>query len=250
MRAIILFISTAIIFSGCSALSILKGRPAEDAGFLPFSSLLKPMPERSPFNAGYIPNMDNLENLKLSYSKVMIEPVHIDIAISKIKKRKLPDIIEEELIEDVKELSVYFTERIKAAFRNTKFKKYEIVESPDSQTFVWQIALVEVSPNSPELTVASTISSFFIPGTGSLRVLGSGSVAMEGIVRDGSTGEALALFKDRKVDKTAPVSIRDYQRYAHTRSNMDDWAEHFAELGGTPSSHKVEEVLPFTLDPL
>ncbi len=239
-----------LFFSACHPLSILKGSPAEDAGFLPYSTLLKPMPERGPFNASYIPNINRLDQLKLSYSKVLIETVDAEIAISKIKKRKLPSFIEEELISDVKELSIYFLAKIKAAFTATKYKKYELVDTPDSQTFIWQIALVEVSPNSPELSVLSTITSFFIPGTGTLRVFGSGSVAMEGIVRDGSTGEVLALFKDRRVDKTAPVSVRDYQRYAHTRTNLDDWADNFAELAGTPSTHKVEEDLPFTFDPL
>jgi hypothetical protein len=246
-----IFISIVfLLIGGCSPLNLLRGRPAEDAGFLPFSTLLKPMPERGPFNAAYVPNINKLDQLKLSYTKVMIEPVDIQIAISKIKKRKLPNFIEEELISDVKELSIYFLAKIKAAFTATKYRKYELVDTPDSQTFIWQIALVEVTPNSPELSVLSTIASFFIPGTGTLRVFGSGSVAMEGIVRDGSTGEVLALFKDRRVDKTAPVSVRDYQRYAHTRTNLDNWADNFAELAGTPSTHKVEEDLPFTLDPL
>lgn len=97
---------------------------------------------------------------------------------------------------------------------------------------------------------AATVAGVFIPGTGIIRLFGSGSIAIEGMVIDGKTGELLAAFRDREADKSAPISVRDYQMYAHIRRTMDDWADQLAELAGTVPTHQVKDSLPFTLKPL
>jgi hypothetical protein len=89
-----------------------------------------------------------------------------------------------------------------------------------------------------------------MPGTGIIRLFGSDSIAIEGMVRDGRIGELLAAFRDREADKSAPISVRDYQMYAHIRRTLDDWADQLAELAGTVPTHQVKDALPFTLDPL
>jgi hypothetical protein len=113
-----------------------------------------------------------------------------------------------------------------------------------------EIAITEISPNVPEVSAVATVAGFFLPGSGVIRLFGSGSIAIEGILRDGKTGDLLAEFRDREADKSAPISVRDYQMYAHIRRTLDDWADQLAELAGTVSSHQVKDSLPFTLDPL
>jgi hypothetical protein len=245
----------ATVMTGCS---VLKARPAEDAGFLAHPKLLKEMSERAPFHAGYVPDVNRLENLKKEYRKIYIEPVVTEIAEEKLRKRDLLDSIIAERIADLRELAKYFEERIRTAFEEFEidkqdkplgFKKFEVVTVPTDDTFVWQIAIIDISPNVPELAIAGTAAGFFIPGGGAIRALGAGSIAIEGIVRDGRSGDVLAEFRDREADKTAPVSIRDFEMYAHIRRSLDDWAEQFAELAGTTVEHTVDDSSPFTLNP-
>lgn len=248
-----------LLLSGCS---LIKARPAEDAGFLPNPELLKDLSERAPFHAAYISDEKRIEELRVKYTKVYIEPVITTLAEEKLRKRNLPDSIIADRIEDLRELARYFEGKIRVAFeefdptdvddeveKTGPIKKFQVVDVPTDDTFVWQLAIIDISPNSPELNIAATAAGFFVPGTGAVRALGAGSIAIEGIVRDGKTGDVLCEFRDREADKTAPVSIRDYQMYAHIRRALDEWAEQFAELAGTPMNHQVSDSLPFTLNP-
>jgi hypothetical protein len=162
----------------------------------------------------------------------------------------------------VRELSAYFHARLTSAFSEYEgdglsaddepisVRRFAVRDEPTDQTLVLEIAITEISPNLPEVSAVATVAGFILPGSSIIRLFGSGSIAIEGIVRDGKTGELLAEFRDREADKSAPISVRDYQMYAHIRRTLDDWADQLAELAGTVPSHQVKDSLPFTLDPL
>lgn len=247
-----------ILLCSVQACSLLKAGPADDAGFLPDSALLSEMRSRSPFHAEYIPNKKKLDELHRTRTKVFISPVLTEFAEAKIRNKSLPDFVIEQRIEDLRELAAYFENKLKMTFTEFTPEKISVVpfknsftvtSSPEPDSLVWEVAIIELSPNIPELAVAATAASFFVPGTGNLKALGTGSIAIEVIVRDGETGDIVAEFRDRESDKSAPVSIRDYQMYAHSQTAMDDWAEQFVELSVTPCSHQVEDSLPFTINP-
>lgn len=246
----------------CTACAVFKARPAEDSGFLPYPELLKPMPERAPFNAVYVPDPKRLEDLRLKYPFISVLPINTLPAEAKITAKQLPSGVEDSRIADVRELSAYFHARLTSAFSEYEgdglsaddepisVRRFAVRDEPTDQTLVLEIAITEISPNLPEVSVLATVAGFLLPGSGIIRLFGSGSIAIEGIVRDGKTGELLAEFRDREADKSAPISVRDYQMYAHIRRTLDDWADQLAELAGTVPSHQVKDSLPFTLDPL
>jgi hypothetical protein len=246
----------------CTACSVFKARPAEDSGFLPYPELLKPMPERAPFNAVYVPDPKRLEELRMKYQSISVLPINTLPAEAKIKSWGLPPGVEASRIADLRELSGYFHTRLESAFSEYDgdglsaegvpivVRKFTVRDEPTDQTLVLEIAITEISPNVPEVSAVATVAGFFVPGSGIIRVFGSGSIAIEGILRDGKTGDLLAEFRDREADKSAPISVRDYQMYAHIRRSLDDWADQLAELAGTMSTHQVKDSLPFTLNPL
>lgn len=261
MRArLILFALIPVVL--CTACSVFKARPAEDSGFLPYPELLKPMPERAPFNAVYVPDPKRLEELRMKYQSISVLPINTLPAETKIRARDLPAGVEESRIADLRELSGYFHARLENAFSEYDgdglsaegipivVRKFTVRDEPTDQTLVLEIAITEISPNVPEVSAVATVAGFFLPGSGIIRLFGSGSIAIEGILRDGKTGGLLAEFRDREADKSAPISVRDYQMYAHTRRSLDDWADQLAELAGTMSTHQVKDSLPFTLNPL
>ena len=256
-------IATALaVVALCNACSLFKARPAEDSGFLPYPELLKPMPARAPFNAVYVPDPKRLEQLRMKCHSISIMPINTLPAESKIRAQKFPLRVEESRIADLRELGGYFHTRLKNAFSEYDgdglsaegvpiiVRKFTVVDEPTDETLVFELAITEISPNLPEVSAAATVAGFFVPGSGIIRLFGSGSVAIEGIVRDGGTGDLLAEFRDREADKSAPISVRDYQMYAHIRRTFDDWADQLVELTGTMPSHQVKDSLPFTLNPL
>lgn len=246
----------------CTACSVFKARPAEDSGFLPYPELLKPMPERAPFNAVYVPDPKRLEELRMKYQSISVLPINSLPAETMIRAWNLPPGVEESRIADLRELSGYFHTRLETAFSEYDgdglsaegipivVRRFTVRDEPTDETLVLEIAITEISPNVPEVSAVATVAGFFFPGSGIIRVFGSGSIAIEGILRDGKTGDLLAEFRDREADKSAPISVRDYQMYAHIRRSLDDWADQLAELAGTMSTHQVRDSLPFTLNPL
>jgi len=259
MMRLVLACLLALSLSACS---VFKARPAPDSGFLPYPERLKPMPERAPFNSAYVPNPKRLEELRMKYQFVSILPINTLPAESKIRALKLTSASERERVSDLHELGGYFHERLRNAFSNydgdglsaegvpIAVRKFTVLDEPTNETLVLEIAITEISPNLPEVSAIAAVAGVFFPGSGLIRLFGSGSIAIEGIVRDGRTGEMLAEFRDREADKSAPISVRDYQMYAHIRRSLDDWADQLAELAGTMSTHQVRDSLPFTLNPL
>lgn len=74
---------------------VFKASPAEDSGFLPYPELLKPMPERAPFNAVYAPDPKRLEELRMKYQSISVLPINTLLAETKIRASNLPPVVEE-----------------------------------------------------------------------------------------------------------------------------------------------------------
>ena len=63
------------------------------------------------------------------------------------------------------------------------------------------------------------------------------------------TGAEIFEFKDRESDKNSAFTVKDFQRFAHARVAIDDWADQFAELITTNIEHQVEDSFPFSINP-
>ena len=241
-----ILVTAVIALSGCR---VLKASPAPDSGFLPHASELKEMRERAPFHAIWTADPTSFADMKEHYKHIVIKPVRTEVVEAKIKKEDLPPSLEMQRIEEAREMSSYMTERFRAAIGEYPNQPVTVVDQPGPETFVVELALVEVVPTNAALNAIGTAAGLFVPGTGAVRLAATGSIAIEGIVRDGSTNKSLLEFKDRETDKNSPFSLKDYQEYAYIRQSIDEWAAQFAELTATPLDHTVEDSAPFTLNP-
>lgn len=243
----LLFLPFMFFISGCH---LLKASPAPDEGFLPFNDKLNEMRERSPFNAGWIPDAKKLDELKKTYKNILVLPVVTDLLEEKIKKSGNSESWKKEHIEDAREIAKYFEQKMLLDFKKDNiYTTSSATSDPQPNSFVWEIAITELDPTSPAISAAATAAGFFVPGGGLIRVAGTGSIAIEGIIRDSNTGDVLATFKDRESDKSSPFSVNDFRLYAHAREAIDDWCEQFFLLATTTKDVKVEDSLPVTLNP-
>lgn len=224
-----------------------KARPAVNSGFLPIPERLTEMRQRAPFNRAWV--NPTIEEYKLKNKYLYIAPVNMEF-LEKTFYKKYEGLKLISRLEDVLELSNYMHATFKMAIENYPKKFVEVVDVPGKDTFQLELALVDISPTKPAITTFGSILGLVVPGAGIIARFGSGSVAMEGIVRDYESGEVLAEFADREADKTAPFTVKDYQEFANVRASISDWAEQYAELSATEMNHRVEDSLPFTLNPL
>jgi hypothetical protein len=256
-KIILIFIFLNGILASCS---LLKAREYPDAGFIPNPEVLVEMRERSPFNKGWVFDKEKFQELKSIYDKIVIQPVNTHFAELKIKNRYKNEDDAIDQIEAIQEIARYMREKFIAALQNAVVEQEPIpsalkphvfpVDVPGPNTFELELAIVEIVPTDPVINTIGAAAGFFVPGGGLIRYAGTGSIAIEAIMRDSVTKEVYIMFKDRESDKAAPATIKDFQKYAHIRAIVDDWAEQFAELADSNSSHKVKDSLPFTLNPL
>lgn len=239
---------TLLVVLQLSALSctLLKASPAPSSGFLPDDDKLQEMRQRAPFNAGYVPDHEKLDKLKREYNSFCVLPVSVEPLQATLKAEGFSGDSLEDRLTDAKELGVYFVERLKQTFAD---KKLPIYTEPLERCLIWEIALVELRPTVIAVNVLATAAGAFVPGAGLTRRLGTGSIALEVVIRDGKSGDVLAQFKDREKDKDALFTARDFQLYSHARASLDDWAEQFAELSATSHKETVEDSLPVTFSP-
>ncbi|MCI5065421.1 DUF3313 domain-containing protein [bacterium] len=241
-------IVAAVLALSISACGVLKGGEAESSSFLPFDDELVEMRERAPFHGIWYRDRAEFALLKQKYHKLVILPVNTHPVEETLSRHRFlgKDAIAER-IEEAREMARYMRQKFIAAIRADKEHQIAVVDTVTPDTFVLEIALVDIVPTNGVVNFASTTASFFVPGTGTLKYLGTGSIAIEGILREGATGRPLVAFKDREVDKTTPFTVRDFQQYAHIREAIEEWAEQFAELARTPLTHRVEDSSPFSL---
>jgi hypothetical protein len=260
----------------CSC-SLVRPRQLDSTPFLTHGKALVEKRERAPFNGIYVSDEKKWDTLVQSYSKIHFHEVNVEHAIARIKKMDLPPSIERQRIEELTEMARYLRERFKNAAESVgdeneeeeteqialaedaaealapgkvKRKTFMVVEERPQDGFLVDLALVEIVPTNPGIQALATIGGFFVPGGGAIRLLGTGSIAIEGVVKDGASGEVLFEFKDREADKTTLFSVKDYQQYAHARQTIEEWSMQFAEVATTTSEHMVDDALLVSVNPL
>lgn len=120
---------------------------------------------------------------------------------------------------------------------------------PGPGVLVIELALVELVPSKAYWNAGATAAGFVVPGAGLLSAAGRGSIAIEGRLRNGGTGEVIATFADRRADKVAPINLGSYTWYHGAEGNITDWASEFAELLNTNPGHVVKRPKSVTLKP-
>lgn len=244
-------ITSLILSTGCST---LRAKPTEMAVFIPKPELLSEQRNRAPFN-GYwtIDGKQYYQTRELSRS-VYIAPIDTSNAEMVYKAAQGADQVKIDRIQETQELARYFAEKIKLGIlapRADGELELKPVDSPDQDSIVLHLALTQVIPTNPGVNLVGTAAGFLVPGGGLIKIAGEGSIAMEGFVDAPASPDSLyEEYKDREGQRISPFSLKDYQRYAYLRENIDDWAAQIVELLRTMPEHTVADSDLIELSPL
>lgn len=241
MRASMLMIAAiALGASGCA-----KAGPARSAGFVPMEMMTKV--EELPFHKTWRKVGVDWDQ----YTKVLIKDVNTQYLLDMNWWQK--SIRRGKIEADAQRLARYTKQAFDEAIRDDPNRRFLVVETEDSETLIAEIALTEIVPSKVVLNALSYAP--FGVGTGVKvfkTVVGAKStVAFEARVRDGGTGEVVAMFADREAEQLDLIGIKGLKWYTHAHRIIDDWAEQFVQVANRDREigEVVADTRPFTLKP-
>jgi len=219
-----------------------------------------PKKETSDFVTGEI--MDKHEDLpfhkawikegfsKSGYKKVHIPPVntsYIFLDESNWWQNSFKSYAD--LKKDVDEMGTFMQETFIEAFKDDPNKRFKVAKKPDDETLIIELAITELTPNKPYLKIAR-----FAPfGAGAAVTLLNQSnlstVSFESKIRDGKSGEIVAMFADREQEKKYLLTTKNWYWYSHSEEIIQDWAKQFVELGNQEEGEVIKDSATFGLKP-
>jgi len=140
--AVALAIAVASL-SGCSlANSVLKAGPAPDSGFLDEPERMAEHRERAPFNRIWVEDGFRVGD----YHSLVVAPVNTNHALARSTWAKI-NLREFEVEDDLQGIAGEFRQTVIDAFRNAPDNHFAIVDAPDDQTLVLELAITELVPS-------------------------------------------------------------------------------------------------------
>ena len=239
----------SVLLGGCMwAHSVMEPAPAPNAGFDPDANWMK-LSKKIPLDrVWWDPKTDFSK-----YTKVYVAPVNTDHVLKMDFWQKL-SMGSKELGADLAKCAAEFQKDVSDAFKNDPKHRLQVVDVPDGQTLVIELAITELTPNKPWLNaiaVGSLAAGPIIGFTaGTAATLNEhGSVAFEGRTRDGKTHEINAMAPDHENGKIRVIDFESFTWYGQAPGIFRDWATLFVKIADAPPGSVVEPDSFFALKP-
>ena len=230
----------SIMVSGCAA---LKAAPSTGAGFVPMAQMAKQ--EDLPFQKVWFKAGVDFTR----YKSIYIAPVNTGFLLQSNWWQQ--NFRQGQMQEDLAMMAQYMRDEFKSAFANDPSHHFQVVEAPQKDSLILELALTELVPSNVALSVLE-----YAPygGGAAVKVMeratgAESTVAFEAKMKDATTGDVLAMFADRQVKKIRIIDLKAFTWYAHGREIIREWAEQFVKLANQRPGEVIEGASPFTLSP-
>lgn len=208
---------------------------------------MTPQRERFPFDRVWVkPGVQ-----KEDYDYIVISPVNTQYLMENTGwKAANPGNID--LENSAREMAQYTEETFREAFRNDERPGVKLASNPGPRTIVLELAIVELVPSKAALGalgLAAPAAGMIAVGVGSKVASGRPSVAIEGRLKDGATGETVFMFADREESQFRIIDLKSVTWWGHAKDIIKDWADQCVQLAKTPKDYQVKDRGSFTLSP-
>jgi hypothetical protein len=228
----------ALTLVGLTSCQVFEAKQAADSGF---NRSTAPTATRAEFlQHVWVAKAYRGKPVTDQFSAVYIAPVDTRYMAQQTWWQQQTGARKAELANDTQAFAQRMRKQFGQAIANHPGGKLKLASGPGQGVLVFELALVELVPSNAYWNAGATAAGFIVPGAGLLSAAGAGSIAIEGRLRDGTTNEVIATFKDRRKDKVAPINVGSYTWYHGAEGNLTDWAAEFAELLNTPPGHVVK----------
>jgi hypothetical protein len=249
MTRLAALVAVTLALGGCEwAHRVMEPAAAPNVGWDPQESYLK-YEKKIPLDAVWWDTKTDFSK----YKKVYVAPVNTDHVLKMDFWQKL-SMGAKELGPDLAKNAKYFQDAVHDAFKNDPKHHFTVVDKPDEQTLIVELAIVEMTPNKPWLN-AIAVASFaagpllgFSAGTAAT-LNEHGSVAFEGRTRDGKTNQINSMAKDHENGKIRVVDFESFTWYGQAPGIFRDWAGLFVKIADAPAGSTVEPDSFFALKP-
>lgn len=180
------------------------------------------------------------------FSKVYFAPVAIGNLSRQGWWESQSAVTQRQLETDARKLGAHFRRALINAAKNDS-GRLNVVSQPGPDTLIIEAAITELVPAKAYWNAAATTAGFVVPGAGLLGAAGSGTITVEGRLRDGNNGKLVANFRDRMKDKMAFVNIDSYTWYGGSEANLEEMAGNIARVLNAKPGTIVSQPSPITL---
>jgi len=156
----------------------------------------------------------------------------------------------EKMSQDLANLATRTQDEFKKKFG--KDPRFEVVDAPRGDSLIFELAFVDVVPNKAALGalgLAATVVAAPAGAAIAAKETAKGSVAIEGRIRDGASGEVVGMWADREKGKFGPINLRRATWYGEINKIVEEWAEQWVKVANAEPGEKVKDTRTFTLAP-
>ncbi len=218
----------------CGLMAGCRASMAPDAGFVPRPELLHP-DKNLPFDAVWLQDGVELN----SYKKVYVAPIDTTHLL-RLEWWDRVNMAPGDQKQQADELAGFFRDAVTKAFQSDDGKRFEVVDAPQSDALLIELAVVEVVPTKVWLNALA----YVVAGS-----LSQGTTAFEGRFRDGKTQRVIAEFKDREFGQLDLVSINDLTWYRHSKHTIRVWSDDLVKICNRAPNEVVAPMSTVTLKP-
>ncbi len=156
------------------------------------------------------------------------------------------------LEEDTANLALYIQETFLRKFSEDKNQRFAVVDAPQDDSLILEMALVEIVPNKASLGalgLAATVVAAPVGAGIAAKETAKGKVAIEGRWVRASDGKVVAMWADREHGKFGPWNLRRATWYGHAHKIVSEWADQWVKIANAPPDEKIKDTKTFTLRP-
>ncbi len=240
----------SLLFTSCGSINkLLKADPAPPAGFIEHPEYLKEWRDHAPFHGIWFQDKETFDQIRGKFKTVYFAPVTTDFIEKQGWWSSLNTADYESYKKELSMLARYTKKSMEKAFRTDPKKAQKVVKSPQKDTIVYEIAIVEVIATKAHLNAIGSVLGAVVPGGGLVASTAKGSIAIEVKVYDGETNELMIAWADREQDPSTIFSLADFSCFDHAKESIDNWAEQLVTLHNSTTKDRVEDSSPFSFLP-
>lgn len=235
-----------LLLSACLAGCVGKAEPSIGGGFIPIYQLTQ-YPDL-PFQKAWYRSNTAFDH----YSEIHVAPVDtrhlLDMDWWDQTERK------DQLKRDVETIGQFTERALRGAILNDPYHRFRLTEKIGPKTLILEMAVTEIIPNKAVLESLSYAAGpagklVALAVSGVTRSVSRSTVAFEARLRDGATGEIIAMFADREYEKGSIVNVKNFSWYAHAESIIEEWSDQWVQVLKKKPGEKIKEPGTFEWKP-
>ncbi|MDP3849815.1 MAG: DUF3313 family protein [Luteolibacter sp.] len=165
-----------------------------------------------------------------AFSKVYFAPVAVGNLSRQGWWEAQSAVTQRQLDADARKLAAHFRRALANSAQTQSGRRLTVVGQPGPDTLIIETAITNLVPAKAYWNAGATAAGFVVPGAGLLSAAGSGSITVEGRLRDGNNGKLVANFRDTMKDKMAVVNIDSYTWFGGSQANLEEMAANIAQV--------------------